>query len=285
MKTYLDCVPCFLRQTLEVLRSTVDDEQIRWEVMYKVLTALTDFDFKRSPPEIGTFIHRLIREKTGIVDPYKEAKVRSNRLALELYPELKSRIESSPDLWETSLRLAIAGNIIDLGFKKEILLEDVQLSIDEALQQQLPDGAAERLKEDVANAESILYLGDNAGEIVFDRLFIEQMPTGKITFVVRGFPIINDATMEDAVDVGMTSLINVIDNGSDLPGTLLEDCSPQFMEKYNSSGLIIAKGQGNYETLTDPAKNICYLFKVKCPVIARDSGVKMGQIAVLWKDS
>jgi uncharacterized protein with ATP-grasp and redox domains len=283
MKTYIDCIPCFLRQTLEILRSAVDDEEARWEIMQRVLTEVSQYDLRRTPPEIGAFIHALVREKTGVADPYRQAKDHSNRLALELYPSLRQRVTSSADPWETSLRLAIAGNIIDLGFKKDVNLADIQRSIDESLVQSLPDGASQRLKEAVTQAKSILYLGDNAGEIVFDRVFIEGMPKEKITFVVRGHPIINDATMEDAQAVGMTDLVHVIDNGSDIPGTLLSGCSQEFIEHYNRADLIIAKGQGNYETLDDPGKSICFLFRVKCPVVARDAGLEMGRIAVSWK--
>ena len=283
MKTYLDCVPCFLRQTLEVLRATVEDDSVRQEVMSQVLSALADFDLRRSPPVMSCHIHRLIRRITGCDDPYLEAKRRSNRLALDLYPQLKRQIESSPDPWETGLRLAIAGNIIDLGFKSEVKRSDVARSIEQSLAQPLPGEAVAGLRRAVAGAGSILYIGDNAGEVVFDRLFIEQMPLDRITFAVRGRPIINDATLEDARAAGLTELVEVIDDGSDAPGTLLEECSPAFAQQYKQADLIIAKGQGNYETLSDANKHICYLFKVKCPVVARDAGVGLDQIAVVWK--
>ena len=129
-------------------------------------------------------------------------------------------------------------------------------------------------------AKDILYLGDNAGEIVFDRLFIEQMPHEKVTYVVRGEPIINDVTIEDAREVDMFDLVDVIDNGSDAPGTILETCSHEFQQRFASSDLVIAKGQGNYETLSDVNKRIFFLLQVKCPVIAKDIGFEVGSFIV-----
>ena len=281
MKTYLECIPCFVRQTNEILRNTIDNDKDRWEIMQQVLRDLADYDFRVSPPEAATRIHRLIRKKTGLEDPYREAKRRSNEIALQLYPELKTRIKTSLDPWETALRLAIAGNIIDLGIKNEVNLSDIERSIEDALRQPLTDGNAAKMKADVEAAGNILYIGDNAGEIVFDRLFIEEMPTEKVTFVVRGYPAINDALMEDAEAVGLTDIVNVIDNGSDAPGTLLADCSSEFLRAFKNADLIIAKGQGNYETLSDVPKPIYFLFRVKCHVIAYDAGIEVGKIAVI----
>lgn len=281
MKTYLECIPCFVRQTNEILRNTIDNDKDRWEIMQQVLRDLADYDFRVSPPEAATRIHRLIRKKTGLEDPYREAKHRSNEIALQLYPELKTRIKTSLDPWETALRLAIAGNIIDLGIKNEVNLSDIERSIEDALRQPLTDGNAAKMKADVEAAENILYIGDNAGEIVFDRLFIEEMPTEKVTFAVRGYPTINDALLEDAEAVGLTDIVNVIDNGSDAPGTLLADCSSEFLRAFKNADLIIAKGQGNYETLSDVPKPIYFLFRVKCHVIAYDAGIEVGKIAVI----
>ncbi|MCK5255186.1 MAG: DUF89 family protein, partial [Deltaproteobacteria bacterium] len=124
---------------------------------------------------------------------------------------------------------------------------------------------------------------DNAGEIVFDRLFIEQLPREKVTYVVRGEPIINDVTIEDAREVDMFELVDVIDNGSDAPGTILETCSHEFQKRFASSDLVIAKGQGNYETLSDINKRIFFLLQVKCPVIAKDIGFEVGSFVVKAK--
>ncbi len=140
---------------------------------------------------------------------------------------------------------------------------------------------ASTLRKRVDEAEKILYLADNAGEIAFDRLLIELMPTDKVILVVKGSPVINDATREDAEMVGLTELVNIIDNGSDAPGTILSDCSKEFIEYYNDADLIIAKGQGNYESLNDRTENIFFLLKAKCPVIARDIGCYIGDLILI----
>jgi len=136
----------------------------------------------------------------------------------------------------------------------------------------------------VNSAKKILYLGDNTGEIVFDRLLIEQLSPDRVTYVVRGAPVINDATMIDAENTGMTKMVRVIENGTDAPGTILSICSDNFLEYFNSTDLIISKGQGNYETLSEEDKNIFFLFKAKCRIAARDAGCELGDIVVLKKE-
>jgi uncharacterized protein with ATP-grasp and redox domains len=130
------------------------------------------------------------------------------------------------------------------------------------------------------SAKKILYLVDNTGEIFFDKLLIQQMPNDKMTFVVRGYPVINDATLIDAKIAGLTEMVEVIDNGSDAPGTILEDCSKEFLRHFSDADLIIAKGQGNYETLSNSNKCIFFILKAKCPVIARDIGCEIGSLVI-----
>jgi uncharacterized protein with ATP-grasp and redox domains len=133
-------------------------------------------------------------------------------------------------------------------------------------------------------ARSILYLADNAGEIVFDRLLIERLPAGRVTVVVRGAPVINDATRADAQVAGLDRIAEIIDNGSDAPGTVLEDCSAQFRERFESADVIIAKGQGNFETLSAAGANICFLLKIKCPVLATHTGIELGTQALIHRE-
>ena len=123
-------------------------------------------------------------------------------------------------------------------------------------------------------------LADNAGEIVFDRLLIEQLPIDRVTVAVRGYPVINDATLDDAETAGLTDIVDVISNGSDAPGTLLDDCSEAFRSRFEEADLIIAKGQGNYETLAQSPRPIFFLLRVKCPVVARDLDYPVGSMVV-----
>ena len=278
MRIFLDCVPCFIRQALDSARLATDDEQIHEQVVRETLRLAADLDMSQSPPAIGQKIHRLIRELIGNTDPYRELKQRFNRLAMRMCIELAEQVRASEDPLETAVRLAIAGNIIDLGVKTSIAESDIERIIRDCLTADFDSQQLEDFRNAVSRAKRILYLADNAGEIVFDRLLIELLPYEKITVVVKGEPVINDATMEDAEFAGLTEMTEVIDNGSDGPGTILETCSQAFRNRFEDTDLIIAKGQGNYETLSYSDKNIFFILKAKCPVIARDLGCEVGQM-------
>jgi len=284
MKTYLDCIPCFVRQSLDAARLVTDDETIHERVLLEVLRDASEMDLRQSPPAMGRRIHRLIRELTGNPDPYRSVKELSNQRALAMYPKLKERIDQSPDPLDTAVRLAIAGNIIDFGFSWEIDDSLVRTTVEHSLHAPLDPAAVEAFREAAHEAQDILYLTDNAGEVVFDRLLVERLPLAKITFGVKGAPIINDATMDDARAAGLAELAPVISNGCDAPGTILEACSESFQERFHGAGLVIAKGQANYETLSHVHKNMFFLLKVKCPVIARDIGCDVGSLALLRQD-
>jgi len=281
MRTFLECVPCFVRQALDSARLVTDDEAVHEQALREVLREVGEMDFHNSPPVMGQHMHRLIRRLVADDDPYRNIKDHFNRLALALYPELEKRLAGSRDPLETAVRLAIAGNIIDFGSNCDLEDSHVEEAIESSLVAPLSKSAVEDLRESAGRATSILYLGDNGGEIVFDRLLIEQLPRQKVTYVVRGSPVINDATMSDALATGMTDLVEVIDNGSDAPGTILETCSPAFRRRFQAADLVIAKGQGNYETLSEADKSIFYLLKVKCPVIARHIGCDVDDLVVL----
>ena len=279
MKITYDCIPCFVRQALDAVRLATSDERIHEQVLRGVLDAASKMNLDQSPPVMGQYIHKLIRELSGHDDPYKKIKDRFNNFSLTLYPDLKQRIQSSSNPMDTAVRMAVAGNIIDFGVNSELDRSVVSDTIEQALSAQV-FGNIEVLSDSIDSAENILYLGDNCGEIVFDRLLIEQLPAHKVTFVVRGGPIINDATIEDARKTGMTELVTVMDNGSNIPGTVLEKCSKEFRECFAHADLIIAKGQGNYETLSDNENNIFFLLKAKCPVISGHMGCEPGSFIV-----
>ncbi|MBN2369555.1 MAG: DUF89 family protein [Vicinamibacteria bacterium] len=275
MKTYLDCIPCFVRQALEAVRPLTTDVAVHERIVREVLRSAAEMDFAQSPPSMGQFIHRRLREITGVADPYRDKKISFNRMALEMLAENKARVEAASDPLGTAVRLAVAGNVIDLGVKGGLTESDAREAIERALSEPL-HGDVNELRRALSSARRILYLTDNAGEIVFDRLLIEQLPLDRVTVAVRGRPIINDATLEDAVAAGLDSLVEVIDNGSDAPGTILSDCSEGFRERFRTSDLIIAKGQGNFETLYDDGNDVMFLFKAKCPVIAAHIDLPLG---------
>jgi len=277
MRTSTDCIPCFVRQALDAVRLVTDDEAVHIQLLRDVLRDVSEMDMRLPPPAVGQQIHRLIRDLTGNNDPYRELKDRFNQLALNMYPKLSALVENSGNPMETAVRLGIAGNVIDFGVNSHVGEARVHEAVERALVQPL-DGDVEAFSQAVANGKEVLYLADNAGEIVFDRLLIERIPPEKLTVVVKGSPVINDATMVDAEIAGITELFEVIDNGSDAPATILADCSRAFRERFHKADLVIAKGQGNYETLSDADKSIFFMLMVKCPVIAGDLGCKVGSL-------
>ena len=284
MKIYLDCIPCFIRQSLDAARHATEDIQIHEKVVRGVLNLANTLDMNQSPPLIGQKIHRLIRELAGVEDPYYNVKKQFNNTALELYSKMRKSIIGSKDPLETAVRLAIAGNIIDFGINSTLQKTELENTIRQCLSEELADMQIESFRKAIDEAENILYLADNAGEIVFDRLLIEQLPIEKITVAVKGSPVINDATKQDAEIAGLPKIVDVIDNGSDAPGTILENCSQFFRDHFNKADLVIAKGQGNYETLSDVDKNIFFILKAKCPVISKNIGCKVGKMVLRRSD-
>jgi len=279
MKTNFDCMPCFIRQAIDAARMATSDEKVHEQVLRGVLDEASRMNMDQSPPVMGQQIHRIVRKLSRNKDPYKQVKERFNQYAIELYPQYKRIIDQSSDPLEAAVRLTIAGNIIDLGPNSEIDQSGIDDATVHALSGRLL-GNMGLLEEAVRSAENILYLGDNSGEIVFDRLLIEQLPVDKVTFAVRGSSIINDATMVDAEATGMTGLVHVIDNGSDAPGTIIEECSDVFRRHFDKADLVISKGQGNYETLSDAEKRIFFILKAKCPVIAQHIGCEVGSLVI-----
>jgi len=275
MRTYLDCVPCILNQALSAARMVSADPAVHERILWETLRWTAEMDMEQPAPVMVQRIHRLLRATIGIEDPYREAKDHQNRTAMALLPELRSRIEDAADPLTAALRVAIAGNVIDMGVNGNVAELDVRKAAAQALAEPLV-GEADGFRNGVAEAERILYLADNAGEIAFDRLLIEQLAPARVAVAVRGSPVINDATMADARAVGLHEIVEVMDNGSDAPGTLLDDCSQEFRRRFAEADLVIAKGQGNYETLSDEPGDIFFLFRVKCSMIAARAGVPIG---------
>jgi damage-control phosphatase, subfamily I len=279
VRTYFDCIPCIVRQTLDAARLATEDEAVHECILREVLVATSEMDLRQSPPVMAQRIHRRIRELTGKEDPYREAKEHQNRTALEFYDRFSREVAGAANGLEMAVRLAIAGNVIDLGVKSHLDESQILAAIEDCLTDPL-DGDIDQFAQAVAGATRILYLTDNAGEIVLDRLLIERLPRDRVTVAVKGAPVINDATRADAEIAGITSLVNVIDNGSDAPGTILEDCNGVFRRHFAHADLIIAKGQGNYETLREASAPLYFLLRVKCPVLARDLGCPEGRLVL-----
>ncbi len=276
MKTYLDCYPCFMRQALSAARRACASPDQQRQILLATMDHLRTLPDAATPPRMAADIHQLVREQTKTSDPYLQAKQEATERALALYPRLKEKVLKATDPLETAVRIAIAGNIIDLGVAERY---DLETTLERALAQPFSMNGMAALRAALAQTKGILYLADNAGETVFDRVLIETLEP-PVTYVVKAGPIINDATREDAITAGLDPMAEIIDNGSDAPGTLLDRCSAAFRERFEQSSLIIAKGQANYESLSDTPAPIFFLLQAKCSVIARDLGVPEGSIVL-----
>jgi uncharacterized protein with ATP-grasp and redox domains len=277
MRTYLDCYPCFLRQAIEAARLVAADEIRQHCILRAVLQELVSFELSSSPPEMAHRIHRIVRAESGVDDPYREAKRAGTEQALSLHPRSRALIAAAVDPLETAVRLSIAGNIIDLGTAPDY---DLEATVDRVLAQPFAIGDLDDFRAALARSRGrLLYLADNAGETVFDRLLIETLDR-PVTYAVRGAPVLNDATREDALAAGLATVAEIVDNGSDAPGTILPLCSPEFRRLFDGADLIVAKGQGNYECLSRSDRPVFFLLQAKCPVIARDLRVPVGSIVL-----
>jgi hypothetical protein len=265
-----------MNQALRAARIATDDEKKIKTILDEVGMMLRNIPLDSTPPESGRLIYHKIKEITGNLDPYKKLKIESTQKALSLYPYLKNRLEKSKDRLLTAIRIAIAGNIIDFGANWNFDLENETYKV---LEMNFAVCDYNEFKNKLDKAPKILYIGDNAGECVFDRILIEEIKR-PVTYVVRGVPIINDATHEDAVQAGIDGVSTILSSGTDAPGTILETCSPEFNEVYKNSEFIISKGQGNYEALSKEKRPIFFLLKTKCHVVADDIGVSNGDIVL-----
>jgi len=287
VKARLDCIVCVAKQTLKASRMATSDLRIQEKILRKVLRRLSEAEWNNTPLGLGRElqIFKIIRKYTGVEDPYLDVKKRSNEEALQLLPWVRKVVQESDDPLRASVLVSIAGNIIDAATVDEY---DLKATILETLETKPRIDHYELLKEDVKGAETLLYFADNAGEIVFDRLLIEEMirfrgrPFKKVSFVVKGGPIINDATIEDALMAGIDRIPNVkilkVSNGDESTGPdILSEEVRNWLENHD---LVLSKGQGNYEDLSEVGTPY-FLLMIKCPVIGDNIGVNVGDIVIM----
>ena len=294
MKAKPDCTVCLLSQYLKISRLSGLEEDVLEKGFYQLIREIPDAIKPITPVEMAARMTSIIHSYSGIRDPYMEIKRKSNMAALSLVPDLKKRINLSAHPLQEALSLAIAGNLIDFGVNANLNIKD---ALDEILSKpvlkNLENGTASdddifqfnSFYSSLKEAENLVYLGDNAGEIVFDRLFIEEIlrefPDKRITFVVRGGPALNDVLEEDAETSGITELCRVINSGCAAAGTVLSKTSAEFKSALDNADLVISKGQGNYETLFGEALPLTYfLFRIKCEIVAKDAGGDLGRLAL-----
>lgn len=276
MKTYLDCIPCFMDQALRAGRIATNDESLVKKLLEKFGSSIETISMQTTPPQIGDMLYKEIRKIAGNDDVYAKLKKQSINEAITLYPQLKEFVSSSANPLLTAVRIAIAGNVIDLAINKNVNINE---ELHKILNQDFAIFDFYEFAEYLGNSKSILYLGDNAGESVFDKVLIEELDL-PVTYVVRDVPVINDVTFQDAIDSGLDEVAKIISSGSSAPGIILELCSGEFRKRFYEADMVIAKGQGNYEGLSDVKRSVFFLLKAKCRVIANDLNVDVNDIVL-----
>lgn len=286
MKTHLDCIPCFMKQSLEAARMASDDAEVQEKVLKKVMNHLQNINFEDSPPELSREVHYIIRSITKTNDPYRNVKIESNKTAEKIYVNLKKHVENADDSLLMSIKLAIVGNVIDFGTMNRFNVDDM---IDHALHKDFDTSSYPEFKKTLDESKNILYLADNCGEIFFDKLLLEELNkmNKKITYVVKSKPIINDALKDDADISGISKIAEVLasDDGQDksTPGVVLDFASDVFHKKFKNADMVISKGQGNYEGLNDCDRKVFFLLVAKCPLVARDIKTDVGKLILKVK--
>ena len=257
MKSDLDCLVCLLKQGLNTARLAAADVNLQREVINRVSDIIKTSQLERSPAEISTAVYRIVSEVTGVADPYKEIKTKTNQEAIQLMPVLQALMNNAADTLDAALHIAAAGNIIDIGIGHPF---DLQEDIEQIMNTPFAVNDSTLFRAELNTARRLLYVGDNSGEIVFDRILVEELlKTGiKILFSVKSGPIINDAMMEDARTAGLTDIVPVIETGSDDIGINFTNVSDEFRRAFDNADIVLAKGHGNFETLSGIKKNIYF---------------------------
>lgn len=277
MKAKLDCIPCMFRQALNTVRVVTDDPAVHMAVLTGLAERVAGLDLENTPAMVSQCVYEIVSRATGVPDPYASQKAETNAAALEIAVGMQELIDGADDPLDAALHAAAAGNMIDLGIGQQF---DMRYDVERMLGQQFAISDIESFRRELQPGRTALYVGDNAGEIVFDRFLVRLMVDAgmSVIFTVKSGPIINDATMEDARAVGMTDLVPVIETGSDDIGVNWRNVSDEFRGAFESADVIVAKGHGNFETCNDRPENIYALLKAKCEMVADELGVRVGDI-------
>lgn len=279
MKTYVECIPCFFKQALDVAALSGLSETKKQQLLKELAALVPQWDFRVSPPETAAAVHALFRRIMRVDDPYARLKRESIAAVTQILPRLRRRIRSARDPFREAVELAIAGNIIDYGLSHEL---DVAAEIQKIIRYEKKAVQKEArvlfdyraLKRAVRSARSILIIGDNAGETVFDALLVEEArrlarAEKDIIYAVRPEPVLNDATPHEARLSGLDELSRIMTTGARAPGAVLRMCSQEFKRVFRSVECVISKGQGNYEALSEARRDVFFLFMAKCDVVVR----------------
>lgn len=275
-----ECISCIAAQSRRVCEAIHADATLSNTIIHYVETALKDADFTLSPPVIAAPLYEEMAKLANTDDLYDTQKQHASQQAKSYLPSLEETIRNSTDPFIAILKTAVVGNVIDLASEVSFDLHD---AIQSVFHTPFAHNDSESLRNALKNAKTLLYIGDNAGEHIFDALAIRELqklyPHLSFTYMVRGNPIINDVTLKEAYEAGIEKICNVVDSGVPTPGFVYDFASHEAQKLFDTSDLIIAKGMGNYECMTPQQRNnICFLLKVKCSVVAASLDQEIGTI-------
>lgn len=285
MNSTVTCVQCYLLQAINCMHAIDIPEDEQLACVYALMDEVKNFNTQDSPAKNSSLALLDIYRRIGNCDPFAKAKADSNQLALSLYPALEEEIHKAQDPLYTAFRIAVAGNVIDLGIQKSF---DIHQALAQALQEGFAIDHYQAFCRRMDESDEVVILADNAGEIVFDKILVQQLrQKGKqVVYIVKSSPILNDATRKDAEDVGMDKLARIVESGSPFMGTHLDDVSPACAAIVKQAKLILSKGQANFESLEQESclwGNIFFLLKIKCAQVGAAAGAPFGKMVLLGK--
>ncbi len=274
------CVGCIINQSVKVADAIDADSSLKSELTSAIEDMSKDFSFKQNPPEIASYVYEKMADIANKKDLYDEVKALSTAKALSFVPFLKEKVLTSNDKLLTATKIAVAGNVIDLAAEVEFDLGEELIKVFDT---DFSHNDFKELETSLATAKSVVILGDNVGEHIFDYMFVETLkelyPNAVYHYFVRGTPIINDVTILEAKEAGFNELCNLVDSGVNTPGFAYSRATQEAKDLFDSADLVISKGMGNYECLSPSHREkICFLLKVKCGVVANSLDREIGDI-------
>ncbi|MCB0910727.1 MAG: DUF89 family protein [Propionibacteriaceae bacterium] len=283
MELFLDCMPCMHRQVLEAARTATTDEATQARIMDRAALTLARRAEFASAPAMAQAMHAIVRSETGVADPYAAVKRRDLDAALGLEPLLRRFADAADDPLRAALKVAATGNVMDSAIYADL---DIAACVTEELERPFARCDLAELTADLASARLVLVLGDNTGETVFDKVLLAALAAAgrELVYAVREAPIINDATLAEAHEAGVDALATLVSSGSRAPGTILEDCTPEFRALFRDADVVISKGQGNFESLSTPGRPVYFLLKAKCALVAGRLGTEVGDYVLIRRD-
>ncbi len=275
-----ECVTCIINQSTKVANAIGADEVLRKEITSTISKMSLSFSYDDNPPEIASYVYEKMAQLANKTDLYDEVKALSTKKALSFVPLLKEKLARSDEKLLTATKIAVAGNVIDLAAAVEFDLDE---ELAKVFDTEFAHNDFELMREKLSKASKVLVIGDNVGEHIFDYMYIEVLqelyPHVEISYMVRGCPIINDVTMKEAKEAGFDKLCELVDSGVNTPGFTYNRATKYSQKLFDSVDLVVSKGMGNYECMSEShRKDICFLLKVKCDVVASSLGKKVGDI-------